>query len=139
MLCFGSRIEPHFLASKWQQHIFIRAIRYKGSTNGPYSLTRQLATRRKAPTSFKSYESPAQRLAKKGPTLLYDCGSNAPYIFGCYFIGFSIIGCAIINNHTKGLAEASHQKNDVPAYVPLFTAIGVAALFGFGSYMCLRV
>ena len=136
MLC--SRCHSRWLVNSTQP-LHIQQLWAKsrvGSYRKIYLQNRNLATKQRSPRAVLDYEPIAQRLAKKnGPVLLYDAKSNFAYIFGCYFIGFGLIGLGVINNHTKKVAAT----RDVPAYVPVFTAIGVAGLFGVGGWMCLRV
>lgn len=138
MLCSRTRNATYFKLFTYSKDTSCSCQKSYAKINSarPFSNLRRLASRTRRPAQVISYDNPAGILAKKRtPTLLYKSGSNLPYILGCYFIGGGLLGCAIVNNHTKNLAVATN----VPAYVPLATAIGVFGMVAVGSWMCLRV
>ena len=116
----------------------------KPLVTGSFVQSRHLASKikRKASKNSDSYESKvasyasdAGKLAQRSaPTLLYEAQSNLPFILGCYFIGGGLIWAGWINNVNSLTSHA-----DVPAYVPVFTAVGCFSMIAVGGWMCLRV
>lgn len=82
------------------------------------------------------YESLTEKLAlRSSATLLYQASSYNHYIVASYMVGGFLISVAAFNAQTPEFA----RPGDLPAYVPVFAAVGSFMIACIGFWMCLKV
>lgn len=89
-----------------------------------------------APLKPAAYESLSEKLAlRSSPTLLYQASSYNHYIIASYMVGGFLISVGVFNAQTPDFA----RPGDLPAYVPVFAAVGSFMIACIGFWMCLKV
>jgi hypothetical protein len=88
------------------------------------------------PRKPAAYESLSEKLAlRSSPTLLYQASSYNHYIIASYMVGGFLISVAAFNAQTPEFA----RPGDLPAFVPVFAAVGSFMIACIGFWMCLKV
>ena len=129
----NSSFEPSF-----SPYFSVRVRNFAQKRAIPLSKYSKGAIKPTLPTPRKpaEYESLSEKLAlRTSPTLLYQASSYNHYIVACYMVGGFLISVGALNAQTPSFA----RPGDLPAYVPVFAAVGSFAIACIGFWMCLKV